>query len=159
MIGLMRESGGSTLGRGLTTMRLVRRHAWGRMGGLRRRMRWLVRNQGGGLLVDTTVVLAVFGLLGTAVLGGVQTSYTAKRQFDIQSSAENLVRNQIESVFEQTYNPPGQTYLPTAAPTGYSVTAEAQVYDVTSNNIEVVQITVFHHGQQVKVFETIRANH
>ncbi len=127
-------------------------------GTLHRWLQRLLRNQRGSLLMETTIVLAVFGMLGTAVLGAVQTSYTSKRQFDAQSTAENLIRNQLESVFEQTYKVPGETYLATTPPDGYSVEAEALVYDETSDDIEVVRITVYHDGQLVKQFETVRSN-
>lgn len=109
-------------------------------------------------MVEVTVVLVVFGVLGIAILRTVQTGHTAKRQFDIHSTAENLVRNQLESVFDHSYKEPGQAYPSIAAPDGYSVTAEALLYDQFSNDVEVVRITVFHHGQPVKVFETLRAN-
>ena len=120
----------------------------------------LLRNQRGGLLVETVLVLAVIGVLGTTVLGAVQTSYIGKRQFDAQSTAENLIRNQMESVFAQTYKAPDDpdpTYLAISSPAGYSVTAEALTYDVTSTDVATVRITVFKDGQQVKVLETLRA--
>ena len=114
-------------------------------------------SQGGSLLVETVLVLAVFGVLGTAVLSGVQTSYTTKRQFDSQSTAENIVRNQMEYVFEQPYAPPPGTYLTITPPDGYSVTAEAVDYN-GDPNVETVRVTVYHQGQPVKLFETLRAN-
>jgi len=114
-------------------------------------------SQGGSLLVETVLVLGVFGILGTAVLSGVQTSYTSKRQFDSQSTAENIVRNQMEYVFEQPYVPPPGTYLTITPPDGYSVTAEALDYN-GDPNVETVRVTVYHQGQPVKLFETLRAN-
>ena len=125
---------------------------------LRRWLKPLLRNQRGALLIEVVLTLSVFGILGTTVLGAVQTSYISKRQFDVQSTAENVIRNQLESSFEQPYKVPGQTYLPTTTPNGFSVTAEALTHDATSTDIAIVRITVYHEGQPVKVFETLRTN-
>ena len=111
--------------------------------------------------MEVLVALAVLGVLGTTVLGAVQTSNVSKRQFEIQSTAENLVRNQIESVFEQSYtapDAPDPTYPSVIAPAGYAVTADAIAYDSVSTDIETVRITVYHGGGAVRVFETLRAN-
>ena len=68
---------------------------------LHRWLQRLLRTQRGALLMEAVVALAVFGVLGTTVLGAVQTSFIGKRLFDQQSTVENLIRNQMESVFEQ----------------------------------------------------------
>ena len=130
-------------------------------GTLRRWLQRLLRNQRGSLLAETVVALAVFGVLGAAVLGSVQASYFSKNKFNDQSVAENIIRNQMESVLVQTYkapDAPDPTYLTETVPAGFSVTAEALTYSATSTDIETVRITVRHQGQIVKVFETVRAN-
>ena len=81
------------------------------------------------------VVVGVLGLLGSAVLGSVQSGYGAKRQFSIDSTVENLIRNQMEYVFEQQYEQPGEAYLTIASPSGFSVTADSLLYDASSVDI------------------------
>ena len=136
--------------------------------------RWLIRSyppQRGSLLLETIILMSVFGLLGVAVLGAVQTSYFAKGKFDVQSTAENIARNQIDYVFEQDYvlpaePEPGAPYLPLprpdsgyVLPDGFSVEAKALPHDDPSNpNISLVQVRVLKDGQEVKLFETLRAN-
>ncbi len=130
-------------------------------GTLRRWLQRLLRNQRGALLAETVVALAVFGVLGSAVLGSVQASNFSKNKFSALSEAENIIRNQLESVFQQTYKAPDDpdpTYLAETVPDGYSVTAKALTYSATSTDIETVRITVTHEGQIVRVFETIRAD-
>ncbi|MBI4282803.1 MAG: hypothetical protein HY672_04905 [Chloroflexi bacterium] len=126
-----------------------------------RRSRWtrrLLASQRGSLMLEAVVALAIFVPLGTALAAGIQTGYMAKRHFEVQSLSENIVRNQMEYAFEQEYVPPPATY-PTITPLpGYSVTAEALVYDASSPNIEMIRVTVFRGGEQVKVIETLRAN-
>lgn len=118
------------------------------------------RGQTGGLLIETVVALTVFGVLGSVVLSGVQTSFISKRNFDSQSVAENLVRNQMEYVLEQTYKGWPDTYSAvTSTPAGYSIVAKAVKYATsTDSNISTIEVTVYHEGQPVKVFETIRTN-
>jgi len=117
---------------------------------------WLRGGQRGSLLLEAAVVLAALSLVGVAVLMGMATTYLAKRQYDAGATNENLLRNQMEYVFEQAYIPPPGQYTTVAAPSGYSVTAEALVYDLTSDNIEVVRATVFRDGEPVKSLDTLR---
>ena len=125
---------------------------------LRRRLHALLDAQRGALLMETVVSLSVFGILGTTLLTGVQTSYLSKTKFDIQSEAENLVRNEMESVFDQAYKVPGLTYNSTTTADGFSATSDAVTYSATSTDIEIVRITIQYEGNTVKVFETIRTN-
>ena len=125
---------------------------------------WL--QQRGSLLLETIILMSVFGLLGVAVLGAVQTSYFAKGKFDIQSTAENIARNQIDSVFKQAYKEPsvsGVAYdsIPEdLLPHGFRVEATALPRDPNNSNpnISRVQVRVFKDDVEVKVFETLRAN-
>ncbi len=124
------------------------------------------RGQTGALLIETVVALTVFGVLGSVVLSGVQTSHISKRKFDSQSVAENLVRNQMEYALKQSYKAwpsSGNIYYDpvTSTPSGYTITAEALQYSTsTDTNIQTIRVTVTHEGQPlpVKVFETIRTN-
>ncbi len=118
------------------------------------------RGQTGGLLIETVIALTVFGTLGSVVLSGVQTSFISKRNFDSQSVAENLVRNQMEYALKQTYRPWTDVYDPvTSTPAGYSVVADALQYGTSTDpNIETVRVTVTHEGETIKIFETVRTN-
>ncbi len=118
------------------------------------------RGQTGGLLIETVVALTVFGTLGSVVLSGVQTSFISKRNFDSQSVAENLVRNQMESTLEKTYKAWPDTYdAVTSTPAGFTVTAQALQYSTsTDSNIQTVRVTVTHNGETIKIFETVRTN-
>ncbi len=118
------------------------------------------RGQTGGLLIETVIALTVFGVLGSIVLSGVQTSHISKRNFDVQSEAENLVRNQLEGALQNTYKGWPDTYdAVTSTPAGFTVTAEALQYSTsTDTDIQTLRVTVSYDGQPVKVFETIRTN-
>ena len=117
----------------------------------------VLRGQRGGLLVELVAVMAAFGVLGTAVLSGVQTSHASKRIFDVQSEAENIARNEMENAFAQAYLPPGQTYTFTTTPNGFLVTAVALAFSATSSDISLVRVPVERDGRTLKVLETHRA--
>jgi len=147
----------------------------------RRWLRRYRRAQGGGLLVETVLLLSVFGMLGTMTAGAVQTSYLTKRVVETKATAENMIRNQLENLFQQEYLRPTQTaagcspspptgyYCPISPPPGYegfSVTAQSLVYINTDadpdtvydvNDVTLVRLTVTHEGKVVRVFESIRA--
>ncbi len=126
---------------------------------LRRRLGRLANRQGGGLLLETVVALSVFGVVGTSLMSGIQTSYLTKTQFDIRSRAENIVRNEMETVFAQPYQSPPYTYSTATTSDGLIVTSEAIDYSTSSDsNLEMVRITVQHGGLTVKVLEPARTN-
>ena len=117
-----------------------------------------MKGQKGSFLIEAVVSMAVFSVLGLAMMRGIQTSYVGKRSFDIQSSAENMIRNQIESVFNQAYVQPGSSYTAVSVPSTYAISADAITYDGSSTDIETVRITVSQNGQVLKITETLRAN-
>ncbi len=126
----------------------------GILSGLRRR----AESQAGAILMDAIVAIAALGVLGSGIAGAVQAGLVAQRQFEVQSMSENLLRNQLQYVFQQTYAPPGAAYQVIAAPPNYSLTAEAMPFDQTSTSIETVRITVLFEGRPFRVFETARAD-
>lgn len=120
-----------------------------------------VSSQQGGLLLEVVVAMSVFGVLGAAVLSAVQTASITKRSFELDSQAENIIRNQLDSVFEDPYKAPDAadpTYSPITPPPGYTVTAESITYAATSTDISTVRITVIRDGQTVQTYETLRTN-
>ena len=128
--------------------------------GMRRLLLGYVRgssgtSESGFLLAETAAALAVFGLLGFAVLSGVQTSNIAKGKFELGSTVENIVRNQLEYVFQQTYVNPGGSYVTVTTPAGYAVSAEAVSYD-TDTKIEIVRVRVVHGAETIRTFDTLR---
>ena len=126
---------------------------------LRRRLWRKVNGQRGGLLLETVVALSVFGVVGTSLMSGIQTSYTTKTQFDIRSRAENIVRNEMETVFAQAYEAPPHAYPSSTTFDGFFITSEAIAYSTTSDSdIETVRVTVQHGGQTFKVLEAARTN-
>ena len=118
----------------------------------------LLTGERGGLLLETLIAITVFGVLGSVMYTGVQTSYISKRNFDIHSRAENIVRTEIESIYAQPYKPPGQTYTSITTVDGFTITSIALTYSTTTTDIERIRVTVDYGGNTVRVLEAVRAN-
>ena len=118
----------------------------------------LAGEETGALLMETTVSIAVFGIIATAVLSGVQTTNIATDKFDRQAVGGNIVRNQLESIFSEPYQPPGNSYTAYIPPPPYTVETQNLVWDTTTTDVAKIIVTVFYHADLVQTIETIRAN-
>ncbi len=108
--------------------------------------------------MEAVVGVAAFSLVGTAVISGLSTTQISSARAERQSIAENLGRNQMESVFSEPYSEPPSSYTSVPAPPGYGVTAVADEYVPGDTTIEMIIVTVTHGGADVLVLETLRAD-
>ena len=126
------------------------------------------------MLFETLLLMSVFGTLGAAVVGAVQTSYLTKRVVESQAVTENLIRNQLEYTYRQPYLLPADKasgcppapakghYCPVDVPAGtgdFAVTAEVLVFPpYLVNELTKIKITVTHDGKVAREFYSLRAN-
>ena len=127
------------------------------MSPLGRLLRTMRGEQRGGTLLEVLIAVTIFSLVGVATLTGFATTQRAGARTDFQAQTENIGRNQMEYVFSQAYQAPGNSYLVIATPTHYSVTADAQEVVVGVTSIEVVEVNVYAHGQLAWSLETLRS--
>ena len=132
------------------------------------RFRSAALNSVGITLIETIIALALFSTAGTAVLMGVSAAHISTGHVNASAIAENLARNQMEYVSDQTYVAPPGNYtslanhpsLNIAIPTGFAVSAAAQTYvadDGFSGSIEKVVVTVTRDGQNILILESLRS--
>lgn len=132
------------------------------------RFRSVLCNPAGLTLMETVIALAIFSSAGTAVLMGVRAAHTSSDRVKASAVAENLARNQMEYVSSLSYVAPPGTYasiaddssLNIAIPSGFAVTAAAQIYvadDGFSGSIEKVVVTVTRDGQSILILESLRS--
>ena len=117
-----------------------------------------VRQQTGALLMETTVSLAVFGIIATSVMSGVQTANIATDKFARQAVADTVVRNQLESIFGEAYQVPGSSYSAYMPPANYTVVTQNLTWDSTTTDIAKIIVTVSFQGDPIQMIETIRVN-
>ncbi|MCH8898075.1 MAG: hypothetical protein IIC33_07265 [Chloroflexi bacterium] len=117
------------------------------------------RGSAGSILLETVVAVMVFGLVGTAVMGGLGTVNISGAKTESQSIAENIARNQMEYLFSQPYREPQQTPYPNiSVPTGYSVSTTLDFANTVNPDPEIEKITatVSHDAQIILTLETVR---
>ena len=111
----------------------------------------------GSLLLESMAAITVFALVGGAVLSGVSTALNTGSMVEGQSVAEEIARNQMESVFNESYQEPQSTPYPTIVPpTRYAVSVAADEYLTGDLDIEMVVVTVSRDNQSILVLETLR---
>ena len=124
-------------------------------GTLGRWLQRLLRSQRGTILLETTIALSIFGVVGTAVLSSVSSTHITMGQLDVRSTAGNIARNQLEYTFNDSYYEPPYSYDTIATPQNYAVTAEAVDYN-GDPNLQNVRVTVFFEGKKVRELEELR---
>ena len=111
----------------------------------------------GSLLLETVVAITVFALAGGAVLSGASTALNTGSRVENQSVAEVIARNQMESVFNETYQEPLGTPYPTIVPpAGYAISLAADEYLPGDVDIEMVIVAVSRYSENILVLETLR---
>ena len=111
----------------------------------------------GNLLLETVVAITIFALVGGAVLSGMSTALDTGSMVEGQSVAEEIARNQMESVFNVSYQEPLSTPYPTVVPpAGYAINLTADEYLTGDVNIGMVVVTVSRDSENILVLETLR---
>ena len=115
-----------------------------------------LRSQRGTMMVEALIAVSVFTLLGAAVLSGSSATRNASASAEQSAVAENIARNQIETILAAPYQDPPHTYSPISTPPGYAVTAEARELVVNDTNIAAIIVTVTLKGEPALTLESIR---
>ena len=122
------------------------------------RLKTMVLDSRGALLIDSIVAIGVVALIGAAVLASVSSSRTTGSRVEYNAIAEKVGRNQMEYVFSLPYQNPNSTPYPTVVPPqGYSVTVVANEFKVGDTDIEKIIVNVLHGNQNILLLETLRA--
>ena len=111
----------------------------------------------GSLLLESMIAITVFAVVGGAVLSGTSTALSTGTIIEGQSVAEEIARNQMENVFNQSYQEPaGSSYATIVPPARYAVSVAADEYLSGDVDIEMVVVTVSRDSQSIMVLETLR---
>ena len=70
--------------------------------------------------------------------------------------AENIARNQIETILAAPYQDPPYSYTPISTPSGYAVTADALVMVGGDTNVATIVVTVTLKGAPLLTLESVR---
>ena len=122
------------------------------------KLKRLVHRQTGALLMETTVSIVVFALVGTAVLTGASIVSTSGAETERQSVAENIGRNQMEYSAAQPYQAAPFNYLAVPVPAGYAVQALAVEAIAGDPNIQKIIVIITFDGNELLTLETYRTD-
>ncbi len=126
-----------------------------------------MQRQEGNSHVEALVTVAILGLFGTALLGGLLTATKTTPLTDEKSTAQSLAENQLEYVRTQDYdyinNPPQYLALSgTAVPNDYSITNTAIHLDpegdgsADDDGIQKISVTIKHGNKTVTSIDSYR---
>ena len=120
------------------------------------RARARVCSQRGTMMVEALIAVSVFTLLGAAVLSGSTATRNASARAEQAAVAENIARNQLETILAAPYQDPPHSYTPISTPPGYAVTADALELVGGDTNIATIVVAVTVNGEPVLRLESLR---
>ncbi len=120
------------------------------------RARARIRDERGTMMVEALIAVSVFTLLGAAVLSGSTATRNASASAEQAAVAENIARNQLETILAAPYQDPPHSYAPISTPPGYAVTADAQELIGGDTNIAIISVAVTLNGEPILTLESLR---
>ena len=104
------------------------------------------KGERGALLMETVIALSVFVLVGGTVLGGVSTTFLSGAITENQSIADNIARNQLESIAAQPFQEFAVNYTVITTPNGYQVAITSEALSsgiaIIDDNTQIQKLTV-----------------
>ena len=109
-------------------------------------------------LVETLIAVAIAAIAITALLAALSTGSMAVQKSDGRTTAENLARAQMEYTKGLAYLTAPASYATIAAPSGYSISADATSISGRDTDIQKITVTVSYNGDTFTVegFKTDR---
>lgn len=118
--------------------------------------RWFTGRERGVTLIETIIAIALLGIVGSVLMGGMTDIYRAVPTADEQEIGKQLARSQIETVMKKPYS---LSYTPAPIPAMFpGYTAEIDVTPYRLGNIQRIVVTINHDGNASATLEIIKAN-
>ena len=134
-------------------------HTFRRVSGARSGLRACVGlRQGGFMLVEAAVAIAIVGTATLTTLGFISTAAAAAAHSSSQTTAAWVATSQAEYIGQVPFAPtPGQ-YSSVPAPEDFVVSNTTAPFPGGNDAIQVVTITVSYQGSQVLSTEIVRVD-
>lgn len=114
------------------------------------------RGESGVTLIETLFAIALLGIIGTVLLGGMTDVYRAVPIADEQEIGKQLARSQIETIMKRPYS---LSYTPAPIPSMYGdYTAEIEVVPFRLGNIQKITVTILHDDESSASLEIYKTN-
>ena len=112
----------------------------------------------GTTLVEVLLGLFLLAMVGSGLLVGLSTASISSGIVQVQATADNLARNQMEYVKGLPYQVAPASYSTLPPPSGYAVTAQAVSVPGTADQVQNVVVTVTSGVKTVLVLEGMKMN-
>ena len=117
---------------------------------------WFSGRQKGITLIETVIAIALLGIVGSVLMGGMTDIYRSLPVTNEQDIGKQLARSQIETVMKKPY---ALSYSPAPIPSIYpDYTAEIDVTPYRLGNIEKIVVTINKAGEPSAILEIIKTN-
>ena len=108
-----------------------------------------MNDEKGFSLIEVTIAIALMGIVGIGLLGGLTNASRGTFIADEQAAAESLARSQIEHINTLNY---ATTYTPAPIPpeyTNYSATINTTALD---SGLQRIRVTIYHNGEPIYIW-------
>ena len=114
------------------------------------------RGESGVTLIETLFAIALLGIIGTVLLGGMTDVYRSVPIADEQEIGKQLASNQVETLMMRPY---AASYEPAPIPAIYGdYTANIDVNLLRSGNIQKITVTILHNDETSASLEIYKTN-
>ena len=112
----------------------------------------------GTSLIEVLLGLFLLAMVVCSLMVGLSTTSISSGIVQVQATADNLARNQIEYVKDLPYQVAPTSYPTLAPPSGYAVSAQAVSVPGTADQVQKLVVTVTSGGETVLVLEGMKMN-
>ncbi len=107
------------------------------------------RGERGATLVESLMAIALLGGVVVTLVLTMSGGAMAVNQSDLQATAQELARTQLEYTKSYTYDPSAVTYPTVSAPAGWSIAVGVSAVPGATNTIQKITATVSHAGTTI----------
>jgi type II secretory pathway pseudopilin PulG len=108
-----------------------------------------IKNEMGFSLIEIVVGIALFAVLGVAVLGALGTAVKVLNLTNENQTAASLAQSQMEYVKNQPYQTSYSSAPVSDVYAGFTVAINTVAVDARDSNIQKISIVVSHEGKPV----------
>ena len=110
----------------------------------------------GVTLIETIIAIALLGIIGTMMFGGMSGFYRAVPVIEEQEIGKQLAQNQLETAMQKPFS---SSYLPAPIPAEFSgYSAAISVTSIYTGKLQKITVTINRGGETTATLETYKAN-
>lgn len=117
-----------------------------------------MRGEKGFSLIETTIGLVVFALIGIAIAAGLVVTERANMTNSNLTQAESLARSQMEYIQSQPYSSLGNYSVIPDIPAGFSFGTATPMVSPAGTGLQKITVSVKHDGNTLFILEDYKVD-